>query len=368
MALPVFPPEASTERPTSLFWLGVGFFILFLAAIGLELLRRWGRRLRPVKEEWRLVEEICRDEGLDEGEAQCLRKLIERWAPETPLRVATDPRRFDRCIEQEMNALSAHGSVQQFKETGALLRRVRERLESGWRPRPQGVRTTRDLPAGQVVWVSPTTSSTPRWYAATIEDVDEAYLHLIASKENKERPPRFSPGDEVRCQLSRPNDAQYAFTTALAGCGEEDPPVWLLFHATRLERSQSRAYFRVPYTERAALAMLGPADGPDGGPSVVKPLPGVFHDLSAGGFAAVVRELPGEDALLAARFEFTGQEPLLVRARIIDVRPVSSGRYLVRAELVDIDEDARDVIARYVLHRQQPMVAFPGEPVPEGTE
>ena len=367
MADPVFSPGAPAEAPAGLFWLGVGFFILFLAAIGLELLRRWRRRRRQMTDEWGLVEAICRENLLDDEEAQCLGELIERWAPEAPLRVATDPRRFDRCVEEEMNALSAQGSAQQFKEAGALLRRVRERLESGWRPRRQGVRTTRDLPAGQVVWVSPTTSSTPRWYAATIEDVDEAYLHLSASKENKERPPRFSPGDELRCRLSRPNDALYAFTTAGAG-GVGDARVWLLFHATRLDRSQSRAYFRVPYTERAALAMLGPADGPDGGPSVVKPLSGVFRDLSAGGFAVLVHESPGEHALLAARFEFTGQEPLLVRARIIDVRPVSSGRYLVRAEFVDMDEDAQDAIARYVLHRQQPMVAFPSGPVPEGAE
>lgn len=367
MDFPVFPPDASAERPARLFWIGVGFFILFLAAIGLELLRRWRRRRRQLKEEWRLVEEICREKLLDDEEAQCLRKLIERWAAQTPLRVATDPWRFDRCVGQEMNALSAEGSVQQFKETGALLRRVRKRLEPGWPPRRQGVRMSRDLLAGQEIWVSPTTASTPRWYAATIEHVDEAYLHVKPSKGNKERAPRFSSGEELRCRLTRPNDAQYAFTTALAGC-EDDPPVWLLFHATRLERMQSRAYFRVPYTERAALAMLGPADGPDGGPSVVKPLPGMFHDLSAGGFAAVVRDAPGAHALLAARFEFTGQEPLLVRARIVDVRPVSSARYLVRAEFVDMDEDARDAIARYVLHRQQPMIAFPSGPVPEGAE
>jgi len=364
---PIFSPGAPVEASAKLFWLGVGFFILFLAAIGLELLRRWRRRRLEVKAQWRLVEGICRENLLEDEEARCLRKLIERWAPEAPLRVATDRRRFDHCVEQEMNASSAEGSAEQFKEAGALLRRVRERLETVWGPRHYGVDTTRNLPAGQVVWVSPTGSDTPRWYAATIEEVDEAYLHLSPSKGKEARPPRFGPGEELRCRLNRPNDAQYAFTTVLAAC-EDHPPRWLLFHATRLERSQSRAYFRVPYKEAAALAMLGPADGPEGGPSVVKPLPGVFHDLSAGGFAAVVREAPGERALLAAQFDFGGQEPLVVRATIVEVRPLSSGHYLVRAEFVDMEEDARDAIARYVLHRQQPMVAFPGEPVREGAE
>jgi len=367
LADPVFSPDVPATTQTGLFWLGVAFFILLLAAVVLEYVRRWLHRRREAQEAWRLVEEMVQEKGLDAEETAGLRRLIERRAPGAPWQAATDPWRFERCVEEEMNALSAKGNVRQFQETGVLLRRVRRRLDLWRLPRGQGIRSTRDLPGGQDIWVSATASNAPQWHAAAVADVDEAYLHLSPSKENKERLPQFSVGDEVRCQMCRDNDAQYAFTTVVAAC-ESDPPAWRLFHATELDRSQSRAYYRVRYTDRAALAVLAPAEGMEDHPPVVRPLRGTFHDLSAGGFSAVVDEAPADNALLAARLEFPEETPLLVRARAIDTRPLSGGRHLLRAEFSDLDEEVRDVIARFVLHLQQPMVAAPRQPAPEEAE
>ena len=357
-----------TEYTPLLVGLGVGFGVLFVGAVVVELLRRRRLDRQNIAAHWSVVEEVIGETGLTDDEAQALRGMLRAYAPRTPLATINERSLFEQCVAKQMEAPSPQEDAAHFKQVGVLLRQVRRRLdlESIGDSRP--ATSTRQLDGRHTMWISPGNAQRSKWFRVNIVDVDEAYLHVVPGQHEQETPPSLRAGDTCNCRVLRTNDARYAFNLVLA-LKSDDPLRWSFLHATELNRVQERSFFRVPYDAAAALGILATPDEANlaegvGRREVKTWVRGRFSDISAGGFAATTTVAPPKNARVRVPLEFPGEESIEPEAYLIAARPLPGGRYLVRGQFTDVTEDTRDTIARFALRLQQPL-PFRGEEPPE---
>lgn len=357
MSDPVVPIELPQTDHSTLIWVGIGFGALLLFAVLVEIIRRRANRRFRREAEWRVVEEILEEKALPEDARNAVRSLIKHHAPNEPVRAITTRQHFDRCVGEEMKALLAQGDLKRYGEAGIRLREIRKDLGLNYTPVGQRIYSTRELSSGQAIWISPVEEDPPRWFRTGVSSVDEGHFHVGLRNPKAKQLPSLNPGDEVRCRMWRQDDARYVFTASLDYV--KGPPVtWAFRQVTELNRIQSRSYWRVPHDQDVVIGILNaPADGRATDVHfrrVVTKIRGRITNLSAGGFAAVIQQTLPRQVLLRVSLEIPEQEPVVVEARIVTVEPISGERHLLRAEYVGIEDETREVIAHYVMHRQQP--------------
>ena len=190
----------------------------------------------------------------------------------------------------------------------------------------------------------------------------------------------MSAADHVQCRFWHENEARYVFTAVIASseeravaaeeAGGQSPKsearrkgrVWSLFHTSKLERVQARAFYRVPFTEIGRLTVVSSAANGSGDDDSVdrSPIQGRFVNVSAGGFALVTRQYVRQAIRVKTTIEIPGEGAIQAEAIVLAVEELSGGVYMVRARFVRISEEEQDAIARFALHRQQPPVGREG--------
>ena len=348
-----------------LFWTVVVCGVLLGLAVIVEWVRqRRGRRARIVNL-WGSVEKIAKEKELTSDEKAVLSKLLHRWSPGEPHRAATVHQYFDECVEAEMKALRANGDLAEFERMGTVLRDIRMRLALDMVPIGQRVFSTRQLYSPQEVWFVDAAESPPRWKRGLIQNVNEAYFSVGMAVDVD--PPRYFPGGNVRFRLYRDDDARYAFTTKFAR--RESEPVGIAFeHTSELERIQSREHYRVRHEQSTNVGVMdGPVDGiaddTETPRRVVTRLRGKIVNISAGGLAVVVPQPVPSQVMLRVTVDLPLERTkgFEVDVRIVAVNPLPAGRYLVRASYVRIDDEHREAVARYVMHKQQQYIEMTGQ-------
>lgn len=338
----------------------LGLFALIAAAIGTELYRRAARRKVKLADEWRFVEDIFEDKKLSDGECALVRSMIKRHAAANPLRAMTVRHEFDRCVEAAMIEADKQGADKRFAELGSQLRGIRIGLGLDYVPLGQQIYSTRELHEGQWMAVTRETESAPKWGRMMIDDVDEAYFYVSRHGKGGDELPDLKAGDAVKCRLWRDDDGRYIFSTSIAGA-EDGPAAWIFHHTSHVTRTQAREHFRVRHDQPTTVGVLDAiADAADADLAKLRTaskMRGRVTSLSAGGCALVLQQSVPEHSLLRIQVE-TGEGELMgAEAKIVAVAPISGGRFLLRATFVGLDDDRRDRIAKYVLHRQQQMIA-----------
>ena len=199
--------------------------------------------------------------------------------------------------------------------------------------------------------------TTPKWGRMMVDDVDEAYFYVSRHGKGGDELPGLKTGDAVKCRLWRDDDGRYIFCTSIAGA-EDGPPAWIFHHTSQVTRNQAREHFRVRHDQPTVVGILDNAADVDlAKQRIVTKLRGRVTSLSAGGCALVLQQSVPDHSPLRVQVE-TGEGELIgAEAKIVAVAPISGGRFLVRAAFAGLDDDRRDRIAKYVLHRQQQMIA-----------
>jgi len=362
-------------------YLWIGFVVLaFVAALVIEYYRRWMSSRIRVRRDWAAAEEMVRERNVPADQWSALQGVLKRYARRDPMGVLTSHRKFEACIEKEIARLSRSGNVKELKSAGSLLRGARVHLGLDFVPAGRPLESTRELSFGQDLWFSMTSVDTPQWTPGRIRTVDEAYFHVRLDTDKATSGLR--PGETVQFRLWRQDDARYVFSSVLAdhqvvpagtmsGQGQttdnnESVHVWSFFHTRELDRLQLRTYYRVQYRQPVVVGVLATDKeaGANGSRDrhVAAKILGTFTSLSAGGFAATIGQTVHSNAILRIPLELPGEDPFEVDARVVAIDPQERGQYLLRGEFVNISEDLRDTIARYVFHRQQP----PYTEMPEG--
>ena len=82
-----------------------------------------------------------------------------------------------------------------------------------------------------------------------------------------------------------------------------------------------------------------------------------FFGIGAYACALVFSQPVARHVLLRVRFEVPGALPIETELQIVFTAAISGARYLVRGRFLGLDDETRDRIARYVLHKQQQRLA-----------
>ena len=343
---------------TTLLLVALIFAALLVAAFIIEFFRQRRRRAESVKTAWALVESIAIEKELTESERNALTAIVKRWDPDEPERAVTLRQHFDICVDKEMEMLRQQGDEALMERIGVTLRDVRVKLALDFVPIGQRIYSTRELFRGQELWLSRESDSPPRWVRAHASNVDEACLYVAPIEGYDPARPPLSTGDSCNFRLYRDEDARYLFSAPFVR-RQLDPLELLFRHTSALKRVQAREHFRVRHEQNTNVGIMNaPLDTES--PTtrdrrIVTRTRGKITNISAGGFALLVPQAIPAQVLIRVtlELELEATEPFDVDARIVGTTPLPGGRCLVRAAYYDVDDDRRDLIARYVVHRQQ---------------
>lgn len=359
---PSLPLEWPSATPTTVIWLVVSILLTLLVVVVWEIYRRRAERGARIRAEWQAVEDIVREKDLPKENCELLRAFIRRWSASEPLRAVTVRQHFDECVELEMNLLSGRGDAAQFHDRGQALRDIRQHLGLDFVPFGQRIVSTRELHGGQLIWMARSGDAEAEWVRVSVVEVDEALFRVA--------PPDgvssviSEAGAKIRCRMWREDDARYLFDVMLDHV-EASPPGWAFRHTAQLERMQSRAHYRVPHDQTTTIGVLdGAVDGDTSSVKdrrVVTSLRGRIFSLSAGGLALTTHQPVPKQVLLRISLDLPGYELFEAEARIVSSSALAGGRWLIRASFVGVDDATRDVIAHYVLRRQQPLLRAEAE-------
>ena len=330
---------------------------LLLIAILWEVVRRHMDRTRRKRVEWQMVKEIADEKDLDASEWQLLCGLIRTFHPRAPLRVVTVRQEFSDCVDAAMRALEQRPG--EYDEMGMRLRSLREHLGLDYVPFGQRIDSTRELYGGQQLWAASAEGDRGEGRWLQVSSVDEARFFARPTP-GQETSEAWEVGKTYRFRMWREDDARYVFSARLASI-EEGPRVLGFRHGMELERLQSRADYRVRYDQETLVCVIdAPIDLEGADLKSRTPVTrhrGRFTSLSAGGCAVIIPQLVPRKAYLRVCIELPDADPIEGHVRVVATSAISGGRQLVRGAFVDLDEGQRDDIARYVLHRQQPLMA-----------
>lgn len=341
-------------------WIALGAAILFAVAVIIVLIRRRSDNAKRLAIEWNRVEDLLAERSVCDAERARFLSMVRRHHPHDPLSVATKRHFFDLSVDGEMAWLRDHESTEETLRAGAELRDVRVALALDYIPFGQKIESTRELHVGQEIWLALAGDTTPRWSRAQISLVDEARFVATGMHEGPDAPREFREAATLRCRLWREDDARYLFTLTVHRA-EKSPLRWTFFHTRSLQRIQDRAHYRVRIDHAADIDVLNASldenyEGVASLPAVTT-FRGRVTSLSAGGIAIVSHQALPKQVLLRFPLVLPEAGRMTLTVKPVDVVPQSAGRFLVRASFVGLDEESRDGIARYVLHRQQRAVA-----------
>ena len=378
------------ERSTVPLWFPAtdmsALVVIFIGAIALigvlilaEYFRRRYLRINRVRGEWGVVEEIVRSKEFSSEERRTLFDLVERYAPEEPIRAVTQNTLFNHCVEKAMATVA--NSPDTFSTRGDALRQIRVRLGLDFVPFGLPISSTRDLHIGQALWVAPGVSGGLQWTRATIAGIDEARFRIAPRAESRAEslgtsaarsgPPSFGQDEVVRFFLWREDDARYEFRSALIS-SSRDPFEWIFHHVTPINRIQVRNHYRVRFDQQTTVRVMRAPKEDERVPGYAEKrtlahLSARICSLSAGGLAAVTAQPAPLHSFLRVKIHLPEEGTVDVEARIVSVEPIAGGRCLLRGKFEDISESTQDTISRYVWRRQQPKPT-PPSPAEESPE
>jgi c-di-GMP-binding flagellar brake protein YcgR len=349
-------PEPS---PLTLYLLAVALIAAVVAAAMIEVVRRRRGHRRRIQREWDAVQAIFDERRIDGDDAALLTELIRRNARREPLHAVTTREGFEAMVEAELGEPPGVES-RSSEDLGIRLRGLRRELGLDYVPVGHAIRSTRELHEGQWITMSRAQADPPQWLRVMVEDVNESYFYVMLKDAAGVNQADLSAGTAVRCTLWRDEDARYSFATSIAAYGGSTP-TWRLRHTAALDRTQTRADFRVRHDQAVVAGVLNAPREADSGDLKARPIvtriSGRVTSLSAGGCALVFKQAIARHVLLRIALEIPGSNSVDTELAIVSTAAISGGRYLVRGRFLGLSEETRDKIARYVLHKQQRRLA-----------
>ncbi len=348
-----------------------GGVLLFVAgAAWMEWSRRRAKAQRLGAREWDAAREVLRAKALPTEDAALVQDWLQRYASAAPFRAVSTREGFEALVAHGMERARRDEAKKHRKDEttlvedlGVRLRGIRTALGLDHVPAGSSLTSTRELSEGQWMSIANGDVEPPQWFRVMVEDVNEAFLYVSYKDGPPSRAPKIPIGAPVRCSVWRADDARYTFTSeALAY--DEPPPMWRLKHTEKLQRTQTRAHYRIRHDQEVVAGVVsapqGAADAADiTARPVITRLSGRVTSLSAGGCAIVFKQSVTRHVLLRLALDLPGEHPLEVQVEIVSTAHISGGRFLVRSRFLGLSEDARDRIARYVHYKQQQRLTTP---------
>lgn len=246
--LPFLRPRSA--EPT--FFTQMVFYLLILglvSMVGLYFLRRLRVRRRRENEFRQLALEL----HLDQRDAAFLGRLAGRLKVRHPQRLLTATQSFDRHVGAHAGEL-ARMDLQH--PTLAQIARIRQILGFDRLPKDQPLSSTRQVERGQTFMVWPADGDTEGVSPWVVVDDDEGSITVAPLLRGDDaRYSSLTIGDRLSVRFWREGDTEYRFRTAVVG-HDEVAGTFLLEHASRIDRTQHRDFYRIDVAFDVALYSL----------------------------------------------------------------------------------------------------------------
>lgn len=353
-------PYASTPVVIAMCFLFGGLIAL---AVTIEWARRKRQRTEAYRRSWLAVERIFREKDLSSQEREAVRELITESGVSEPLSIVTTRHAFNRTLRGFMKRKRQELEPAAYGRLGQTLRDVRTRLALDFVPYGQRIESSRELTPRQTILARPEDRRDQAWFRLVVIEVDEAFLAVEPQSIQGSSIPNLHPGDYLAARLWRRDDGRYSARFEIAGGGSAGDAI-LLHHDNNMQRTQARAYLRIRHNQPATVGLVnvpqgGDMTGLDARPAASR-LRGRITSLSAGGLAIEADQpVPSSYVVLRVPLDLPAHELFTVHAKVVGSHALSGGRHLVRGAFIDIPNEDRDKIARFVWERQQPIGQSP---------
>lgn len=343
-----------------LWLLAIAILVILGVLFGNEYLKQKSRSDNRERIQLQAIDDIFEDKKLSEEEIALINDLLHKHAYDNPLRAITTREGFGEMVEAEIEGLIKEGKTAEFQDAGVKLRDIRVDLGLEYVPIGKPIYSTRELHVGQIITIMQPQDKAKRKHRMVIKNIDEAFLYISPEKQ-RISPTIFKDGTMVNCDLWRDEDGRYTFDARIVYFGTERGE-WRLSHPPgKLERTQSREHFRMRFDQMVDIGILNASIHDDDAflrqRKPITQVRGKITSLSAGGCAIVFQQPIAKNVMLRLEFRIDEYPEIVAEAKIIAVSNISGGRTLVRAHFVNIENSDRDIISRYLLKKQQEMIA-----------
>ena len=330
--------------------------IAFLSvALPFYILTRF--RQKKVSPEWQEAQQYGELKGLSPEQWLVVRAMLKRYAASEPFEALSYRHEFDRCVREQISAISG---VAQRDRMGETLYEIRTLLDLVKVPEGGHWTSTLDLAAKQTVKARPLQQENCPLSEFYIKHVNDAYFFL--SPRNPELAADASEGSQYLIQACHPGDARYEFVGEVAAI-RANPVRLMIGHVFEMKRMQARAHERSAYTVSTPMDIFTVPEDRAHDPlkwlHENKPenqATAAFMNLSAGGYAAILHITPPPNRAYARVTISLGREdfpPFTVFSQIVDTVALAEDRTLVRASFAGISPQQEEAIERYVAEALQ---------------
>lgn len=310
--------------------------------------------------EWQEAKQYGEMKGISQEQWLVLRAMLKRYAANNPFDAISARHEFDRCVREQISAIS--GVAQQDK-MGETLRDIRAILDLVKVPEGGHWTSTLDLTAKQIVKARPLQQENCPLSEFYIKHVNDAYFFL--SPRNPELAADVVEGSKYLIQACHPGDARYEFVGEVDAI-RANPVRLMISHVFEAKRMQARAHERSAYTIPTPMDIFVVPEDSAHDPLAwlyendpANQATATFMNLSAGGYAAMLHTAPPPNRAYARVTVTLGREdfpPFTVFSQIVGTVALAEDRTLVRACFADITPQQEEAIEVYVaeaLQREQ---------------
>jgi c-di-GMP-binding flagellar brake protein YcgR len=326
-----------------------------LAALIVYLIfrRRWERamELHARKRQSRAAFlAACTQRNLLKDEIMLLARGQGAFNPDLALGLVQSNANFDNFCRDQL----ARAVEDQVMRLNAVLTGIRTKL--GFRPPPRGLPlvSTRELPAGQRLYL---VFPTEQFLEVTVIEVDETKVVVTVNGIIPPRLPLIS-GSPVMIHFDRVGDARYSGTAYILKTGADTDNIYLtLNHAESLRRDQRRQDFRIDEHRSIYLWIVDESEGGDALGEIEERIPErvTLDDLSGGGASVIYkRELPINQRLYLNLDPTKSYGLPLVKGSVVRaVRRSGLAAWAVSVRFEDLRPSERQAIVRYVFLQER---------------
>jgi c-di-GMP-binding flagellar brake protein YcgR len=300
----------------------------------------------------RAFRNACRSKGLIVKEMDNLRKYARRIDQPVQAGLVQSSIEFDRFVDRVLRS----SPQSELPELNSFFGAVRHKL--GFRPPPRGLalNSTRELPAGQFVYIA-----LPQdiYLEGIVRAVDETMLS-VRLLSNIPIYASLKVGGEIRIFFNRTGDSRYAGTCFVRNVtSDEEGEFIILEHCRKLRRDQRRMDFRVDEDRPVLVWLLEKelAKEPDPTRHLDNRMPSraLLDDLSGGGASIIFHRALEPGQVLYINLDPTALYGLPV-VRGVVIRTSQRGktnRWAVSIRFEDMSRSAHYKLVNYIFMRER---------------
>lgn len=326
---------------------------LIVVFVLIEVILYLYRRQKRLKEAWDWFYQLCQAKDLSVNEMKVLRELAHCSKSQNPANLLKSITAFDRAVDKKF--LSCKLPPRDRDHLDLEIRELRTKLMFADLPPDKILTTTHGITEGQQFRLELFIEEQLYFYYTSVCKVAEKDIEIflpVLPGQNL----LFEKGQKVDVYFWRPRDAGYRFSTEIIDISEGPPALLILAHTDKIDREQSRHYYRVDVILPIFYHLLTPKEieawernGIFSFDENFKPHEGRVISLSGGGVSYSGAVYTGRGELLWIELQLSDTKKIAsLVGRVVRIKKIQDNVFKTTVEFAHISETQREDIMRYI--------------------